>query len=89
MTRKIPYADTWTTVNPELGSKTYAAAEWDRITAADPLTVADEPWTRHRVSPCLDPKCELCHDEPGRTWLGAVLLALAFALGIAVGWVIS
>lgn len=56
--------------------RTYADDEWARITwtAADPLSVDEEPWQP-------DPA-----DEQRGTFLGFVLLLLAFAAGFAAGW---
>lgn len=58
----------------------YQIEEWERlgiILDPDPRTADEEPWS---IPVDVD-------DTPG-WWLGAVMLAMAFALGLAVGWVL-
>ena len=65
----------------------YAKEEWERMgirwsdnTDADPLTVDEEPW-----------RIEMADDRPSGApaMLGLVMLALAFAAGVLVGWALS
>lgn len=58
---------------------------WTRHPDPDPLTVDEEPWTRHRIPPCEDPACDLCHDPDRGHWIGCVLILVALVIGIVIG----